>query len=70
MAAVFWEDLLKPTFGHKSYETTTRINKLLVLIIGIISTSLAFACELLGGLVNVREMKYCINCKLFIHNRH
>ncbi|CAD6196556.1 unnamed protein product [Caenorhabditis auriculariae] len=54
MAAAIYEDFLKNSLDGKITDTAaTRLNKLIVLACGVISTALAFAAEPLGGILRV-----------------
>ncbi|CAI5448242.1 unnamed protein product [Caenorhabditis angaria] len=54
MAAAIYEDFLKTSLDGKITDVqATRLNKAIVLLCGVISTSLAFTAEYLGGILRI-----------------
>ena len=54
MAAAIYEDFLKQKLDRKITDSqAARLNMIIVVIIGVFSTCLAFAAEPLGGMLRV-----------------
>uniref|UniRef100_A0A1I7SE02 Sodium-coupled monocarboxylate transporter 2 n=1 Tax=Bursaphelenchus xylophilus TaxID=6326 RepID=A0A1I7SE02_BURXY len=53
IAAVVFEDWIKPNLRKEHSKSPERLTKLIVLLMGVISTCLAFCCKFLGGIFYV-----------------
>ncbi|KAI6186560.1 Sodium/solute symporter family and Sodium/solute symporter, subgroup family-containing protein [Aphelenchoides besseyi] len=58
MCAVIYEDAIKPHLSNERHGPI--IMKMVVIILGLITTGMAFLCQLLGGIFQV-ELKNCVN---------